>query len=112
MEIIKAELRQEAFKVKAELSQVAQGHVVVKFTREDGHRSKREKSGVSTFQGFLEGTLLRAARTELEIQSLRVLEYVTFAQEQQTNKEGMRILSLSKLFSGAMECMRSHHGTH
>jgi len=111
MEIIKAELRQEAFKVKAELSQVAQGHVVVKFTREDGHRSKREKSGVSTFQGFLEGTLLRAARTELEIQSLRVLEYVTFAQEQQT-RTAITSQVARKLFSGAMECMRSHHGTH
>jgi len=36
----------------------------------------------------------------------------TFAQERQTNNEGVWFRSLTKLFSGTMKCMRSQHETH
>jgi hypothetical protein len=101
MEIIKKDLRGEALRLKAEQAQQPQGHVAVNLTREDSRRGKREKVWCELCSRFVTTHTpqscwnkpgnpdSRRHRACFDKVSSAKENSETFAQERQTNNEGM-----------------------
>ena len=67
--------------------------------------ANEKKSGASTAQGLWQHTLLRAARTNLEILNLGGIEHasITFLQRRKTHKQAMRVCDFHHWLNSSVE---------
>jgi len=107
MKIVKKNLRQEALRLKADQAQQPRGHLTVNLPREDSRRRKREKVWCEHCSRFVTTHTPqtcwnkpgnpdpRQHRARFDNVPSAKENSETFAQERQTNNEGMRFPSMT-----------------